>query len=239
MAEFFYFANPFKHLFIYLFMKIGILFSGGKDSVLTAWLLKKEGHNLSCLISVWSSNDYSFMFHTPAVGLTKRQAELMGVPLIIQRTKGEKEIELKDLEIAIIEAVTKYSIKGIGVGAVASRYQKERVEKICKKLNIKCFSPLWGMDQKEILEILVKNNFEVILSGVAAYPFDKGWVGKKIDKSFIEEIVKLNEKFGVNLAGEGGEFESLVINGPIFKKKLEVKLKKVVGEGNEWRGEFE
>jgi asparagine synthase (glutamine-hydrolysing) len=178
------------------------------------------------------------MFHTPTIELTKKQAECMELPLIVQETAGEKEIELEDLEKAIRSAVKKYKIEGIVTGAVESIYQASRVQNICNKLGIECINPLWQKNQIEILEDLIKNKFEVLISGVAAYPFDKKWIGRKIDKKFIEEIGILSNKYKINPAGEGGEFESLVVNCPLFSKKLNAKLKNVFGEGNAWRGEF-
>ena len=220
-------------------MKLGVLFSGGKDSTYAAYLAKQEEHELGCLISIWSENKESFMFHTPAIEITKKQAELMRVPLLIQKTKGNKEEELNDLEKAIKLAVKRYKIEGIVTGAVESVYQSSRIQKICNALGIECFNPLWQKDQIELLEELVKNKFEIIISGVFAYPLDKGWVGRKIDSTFIKEINVLQEKYKINPAGEGGEFESLVINCPLFSRGLEVKLRKVIGEGNAWVGEFE
>lgn len=220
-------------------VRLGVLFSGGKDSTYAAWLAKKEGYGISCLISLWSKNKDSFMFHTPAIELTKGQAECMKIPLLIQETEGEKERELKDLEKAIKLAIKKYKIKGIVTGAVESVYQASRVQNICNKLGVECFNPLWQKNQIEILEDLIKNNFEVIISGVAAYPLDKKWIGRKIDKKFIEEIKALSDKYQINIAGEGGEFESLVLNCILFKKRLNVELKNVSGEGNAWRGDFE
>ncbi len=219
-------------------MQLGVLFSGGKDSTYAAWLAKKEGYKISCLISLWSKNKDSFMFHTPAIELTKRQADCMKIPLIIQETRGEKEKELKDLEKAIKLAVKKYKIEGVVTGAVESVYQASRVQNICNKLGIECFNPLWQKNQIEILEDLIKNKFEVIISGVAAYPLDKKWIGRKIDGKFIEEIKVLSDKYRINPAGEGGEFESLAVNCPLFKKRLDVEIRNVFGEGNAWRGEF-
>jgi diphthine-ammonia ligase len=219
-------------------MRLGVLFSGGKDSTYAAWLAKKEGCRISCLISLWSKNKDSFMFHTPAIELTKKQAECMEIPFVVQETFGEKEEELKDLEKAIKLAIKKYKIQGIVTGAVESVYQASRVQKICNKLKIECFNPLWQKNQIEILEDLIKNKFEVIISGVAAYPLDKKWIGRKIDKKFIEEIKVLAEKYKINPAGEGGEFESLVVNCPLFKEKLEGDIKDIVGVDNSWRAVF-
>jgi ABC transporter with metal-binding/Fe-S-binding domain ATP-binding protein len=220
-------------------MKIGVLFSGGKDSTYAAWLAKKSGHELACLITLFSENEESYMFHTPAIKLTEKQAKLMGLPLITRETKGEKEKELKDLKRAIEKAKVKYNIKGIVTGALASNYQAERIQKICEELDLKCLNPLWHKDQLEYLKELVENRFEVIITAVGAYRFDKKWIGRRIDNNFIEEIKVLANRFAINPAGEGGEFESLVVNCPLFRKKLGFKLIDILGEGNSWRGILE
>ncbi|MEK6873616.1 MAG: TIGR00289 family protein, partial [Nanoarchaeota archaeon] len=80
---------------------------------------------------------------------------------------------------------------------------------------------------------------EVVITGVAAYPLDEKWLGKKIDKRFIEQIKELNEKYKINPAGEGGEFESFVLNCPLFKRKLKIESWKDYGEKNNWRRELE
>ena len=219
-------------------MKLGVLFSGGKDSTYAAWLAQKQGHELVCLISVISENKESYMFHTPAIAMTSKQAELMAIPLIIQKTKGEKEKELADLEKAIKTAVEKYKIEGIVTGALASVYQASRIQTLCNKLNIQCINPLWQKNQITLLEELIKNKFDVIIVGVFAYPLDKTWVGRKIDAQYIEDVKKIQEKYKINPAGEGGEFESLVINCPLFKKQLEFSIKNVAGEGNSWVAEL-
>lgn len=220
-------------------MKVGILFSGGKDSTYTCYLAKKMGHEVACLITIFSKNPESFMFHTPAIELSKKQAELMGIPLITKKTEGEKEKELEDLRRAVEKAKVKYNLQGIVTGAVVSNYQASRIAEICRSLGLKCLNPLWNKNQVELLEELIENKFEVIISGVAAYPFDKKWVGRRIDGRFIYDIKKFAEKYRINPAGEGGEFETLVINCPLFKKKLSIKITDIIGGGNAWRGIFQ
>ena len=78
-------------------MKLGVLFSGGKDSVYSAYLAKQKGHELVCLITIHSENPDSFMFHTPSIEKTQKQAQVMNIPLIIQETQGKKEEELKEM----------------------------------------------------------------------------------------------------------------------------------------------
>jgi diphthine-ammonia ligase len=219
-------------------MKVGVLFSGGKDSTYAAWLAKKTGYEVECLITLESKNKESFMFHTPAIEFTKEQARLMGIPLISRETAGEKEEELKDLKRAIEKAIVKYNIKGIVTGAVESVYQSSRIQKICSELDLECFNPLWQKDQEELLGDLVKNKFEAVIAGVFAYPLDQKWLGRKIDERFIEKIKEMNRKYSISIAGEGGEFESFVVNCPMFKTHIKIKDMKISGEGNAFRAEF-
>lgn len=202
--------------------KLAILFSGGKDSVYAAYLAQKQGYNLSCLISIHSENKESYMFHTPSIEKTKQQAEAMQIPLIIQNTKGEKEIELEDMKSAIKKAIKEFKIKGIITGAIESIYQATRVQKICNELEIECFNPLWQKNEKQYLNELIDNKFEVILVGVYAYPLDETYLGTTINKEFLKKINKIDKKFAIHPAGEGGEFETLVIDCPLFRKRLNI-----------------
>ena len=204
-------------------MKLALLFSGGKDSTYAGYLAKKLGYEISCLITIISENQDSYMFHAEKIRLTNEQAKIMGIPIIQKTTKGDKELELKDLTSAIKEAIKKYKIKGVITGAIESVYQSSRIQKICNELKIECFNPLWQKDQIEHLNDLVKNKFDVIITKVAADGLDERWIGMKIDKKTIDELKELNEKYKINPAGEGGEFETLVLNCPMFKKRLELK----------------
>jgi len=220
-------------------MKTATLFSGGKDSCYSAYLAKQQGHELTCLISIFSENPESYMFHTPSIKKTKQQAKVIGIPLIIQKTQGKKEEELKDLEEAIKKAKDKCKIQAVVTGALYSEYQISRIQKICTKLNLECFNPLWHKDEFEYLKELIKNKFKIIITGVAAYPLDEKWLGRKINKQFIEDTRQLHEKYKIHPAGEGGEFETFVLNCPLFKKPLEIIGKKINGEGNSWRMEID
>jgi len=221
-------------------MKVGVLFSGGKDSTYSTYLAKKKGYELVCLISVFSENEESYMFHTPSIKKTIKQAEIMNLPIITQKTKGKKEEELKDLEKAIKKAKDKYKIDVIVTGAIDSVYQTFRIQKICDKLNLKCFNPLWHKDEISYLKELWKNNFKAIITGVFAYPLDKNWLGREINKDFIKEVELLKRKYKIHPAGEGGEFETFVLDCPLFKKPLKLKSKKIVSTGKySWKMEIE
>jgi ABC transporter with metal-binding/Fe-S-binding domain ATP-binding protein len=221
-------------------MKIASLFSGGKDSVYSSYLAKKQGYEIVCLITILSKNKESYMFHTPSIEKTKNQAKVMNIPLIIGKTEGNKEEELKDLEKAIEKAIKQYKIEGIVTGAIKSVYQASRIQSICEKLGIKCLNPLWQINELNYLNDLVKAKFNVIIIGVFAYPLNQSWLGREINQQFIQEVAKLNEKYKIHPAGEGGEFETFVLDCPLFKKPLKIKGYKDYKEGeNSYRREIE
>ena len=130
-------------------MKVGVLFSSGKDSTYVIHLAKKLGHEISCLITMESKNNESYMFHTPNINLAELCAEAMEIPIIIEQTKGKKESELEDLKKVINNAKKKYEIEGIVTGALSSTYQGARIQNICNDLNLWCFNPLWQKNQIE------------------------------------------------------------------------------------------
>ena len=202
-------------------MNLAVLFSGGKDSYLALEYASKE-HQISCLLTLESKKEDSWMFHTPAIEWTKLQAESMKIEHLRLQTSGVKEEELDDLQKIIKSAISKYSIEGIVTGALASIYQSSRVQKICNNLGLWCFNPLWQMPQKKLLQELLSNNIESIITGVAAEPFDDQWLGRSIDSECISNLIALESKYGINPAGEGGEIESFVTNASLFSKPIQI-----------------
>ncbi|MBU0636499.1 diphthine--ammonia ligase, partial [Candidatus Micrarchaeota archaeon] len=220
-----------KGLFLESFLKkpkqrLGALISGGKDGWYAAFIQQQKNYSIECLISMKSKNKYSFMFHTPNIHLVKVQSKASQIPLILGSTPGKKELELKELKKTIQKAKQKFNLDGIVNGALLSNYQRERIEKVCDSLGLKIYSPLWQKEQLQELEELLQNKFEIIFSSIAAQGLSKEWLGKTINKKTISELKKLQEQLGFNAAGEGGEFETLVLDCPMFKQKITVKKAK-------------
>jgi diphthine-ammonia ligase len=212
-------------------MKLGVLFSGGKDSTL-ALHKATDKEEVVCLITLVSENKESFMFHTPNIDVTALQAEALGLPLVQKVTEGKPEEELKDLEEAIAQAVKAYEIEGVVSGAVESVYQAERIQRVCNRLRVWCLNPLWKRNQKLLLEEVVAKGFKVIISGVFAYPLDSSWLGKEINTALIGKLLQLEKEFGLSPSGEGGEIETTVLDAPLFKRKIEVLDYEVDVKGN-------
>lgn len=202
-------------------MKLGVLFSGGKDSVFACW--RAMGKNeVACLITLFSENPDSYMFHTPNISRTGLQAEAMGIPLLTWKTHGIKEEELSDLRAAIAAAKEQFGIQGIVTGAIESVYQAARVQRVCRDEDLWCYNPLWQTDQVDYLRRLLKDGFSVIISGVFAYPFDSSWLGASLTGERIQELERLERKYRINPSGEGGEIETFVLDAPFFQKRIEI-----------------
>lgn len=215
-------------------MKLAVLFSGGKDSTLALhYALKK--HRVKYLVSIFSQNPESYMYHTENIKLVEEQAKALQIPLIPRESSGEKEKELEDLKFALQEI--REEIKGVVVGAVESKYQYSRVNSLAKELELEVFAPLWKKDPEKLLRNLIDLGYEAIITAVKAEGFSKEWLGRKIDKDCLKDLLKLREKYGIHLMGEGGEYETFVTDGPIFKKKIEILKEKK--KWNKLGGELE
>ena len=211
-------------------LKLGVLFSGGKDSSSSAYLMKQQNYQLTCLIHLKSKNPNSYMFQTAGTEVVELQAQAMELPLLTQLTIGEKETELQDLETALKNAKEQYQIEGIISGALFSTYQRDRIEKICDKLGLKIFSPLWHKPQDKHLLDLLEQKFEIVLTAIAAQGLDKTWLNRKITMEDITQLRSLHQKIGLNIAGEGGEFESIVLNCPLFHQRIILEQTEIIEE---------
>lgn len=210
-------------------VRIALLFSGGKDSVMVLNLARMNGHEVTTLVSMIPKRDDSYMFHVPNIRHTDTIAKAIGIPVITKETAGEKEKELDDLR----DVLAGLDIDAVGAGAVASSYQNERVGAIARELGLKVYAPLWQVGQDEVLRSEVDAGLEIIITGVFAEGLGNEWLGRRIDSAAICELEKLVAKYGINITGEGGEYETIVLDAPFFKGRLEiVKSKKVINSNS-------
>ena len=212
-------------------VRLGVLFSGGKDSTYAAYIMQKQNYELACLINLICENKDSYMFQTAGIELVPLQAQALGLPLLCQKSSGLKEKELIDLERALGEAKAKFNVGGIVTGAVASVYQRDRIEKICDKLGLKVFSPLWHKEQSLEVQELLQFGFTFVLSAVAADGFDHSWLGRTITPEDLKKLLILHKKLGINVNGEGGEYESLVLDCPLYSKRVVIDELSVIEDG--------
>lgn len=162
------------------------------------------------------------MFHYPAVRWTKLQAEAIGIPHTIIPTKGVKEKELEDLSIGLGRLAKSSGIEGIVSGAVASEYQRTRIDNICEGLGLRSFAPLWHKNQEQLVREQLESGFEIVITACNALGLDAKWLGRKLGLFELAELVKLHKRYGLSIAFEGGEAETFVTAAPLFKDRLVV-----------------
>jgi len=199
-------------------MRVAALVTGGKDSVLALYRAQKMGHDVEVLAAMIPKRDDSYMFHFPNIHLTELLSRAVEIPLVKAETSGIKEKELEDLK----KLLASLDVDGVVSGAVSSSYQKERIERICQELDLKSVAPLWHEDPLDLMREIIDLKFKVIIIGVYAYGFDQSWLGKEINSATLDSLVELHDKYQISLVGEGGEYESLVLDAPIFKKRIEI-----------------
>jgi diphthine-ammonia ligase len=202
-------------------MKAAVLFSGGKDSTMAAYKAMEDGWKVEYLLSMHSENPHSYMFHVPNIHLTQLLSQAMEVPLIQAKTPGEKEEELEDLRNALKDLKNR-GIEAVFTGAIHSEYQKSRIDNLCHEVGLKSKAPLWHRDPLDYMQEVVDLGFEVMITSVSAEGLDESWLGRVVDEDLLEELKGLHEKYGLHMAFEGGEAETLVLDGPIFKKKINI-----------------
>tara|TARA_Y100000748_G_scaffold301406_1_gene301539 strand:+ start:96 stop:767 length:672 start_codon:yes stop_codon:yes gene_type:complete len=205
-------------------MKVAVLASGGKDSTYASWWALMQGWSLEVMITVKITGDDSMMFQLQNTEIAKFQAESIGVEWIEVKSSGIENDEIYELEDKIREF--EGSLDAIVVGALRSDYQKTRIERMCERLGLISFCPLWHHNPSEHMNSLIEHGFDVRIVSVSSEGLDEKWLGKKITKDCLDELTILSEKFRFNLDGEGGEFETITLDAPHFKKTIICEGKK-------------
>ena len=219
-------------------MKLACFFSGGKDSTYAIHLAKKQGHDVVCLLSIFAKSEESHLLHYPNLRWTKLQSESMNIPqLTIISNSNETNDELIVMEKLLQNAKEQFQIDGLVHGGIKSKFQKEKFETLCKKLNLVSIAPLWETNPKEYMNQLLDSNFHFMMVTVSSDGLDEQWLGKLISKSDIEVLNNLSDKFGFNLNFEGGESETFVINCPLFSHPI--KINEFTKNWDGYRGRFE
>ena len=214
------------------------LFSGGKDSSWALYRALEEGHPVERLVTVHPQGD-SYMYHTPATDLAALAAESVGIELLdvhpqdfgaddVTDSGEQGDIELEPLERALESLAEEWGgIGGVTAGAVESDYQTSRIEGMCERLGADLFAPLWQEDPHELADAMLGAGFEIRIVQVAAGGLNESWLGRTLDREAFEDLTALNERYGVHVLGEGGEFETLVVDGPHMDRRIELEYESV------------
>ena len=218
------------------------LFSGGKDSSWALYRALERGLDVRRLVTVHPAGD-SYMYHVPATDLATLAAESVGIPLVDVEpgdfeaeaaadsgTQGDAELEPLEAALRELDAELEGGLAGVTAGAVESEYQTSRIEGMCDRLGCDLFAPLWQEAPRTLADRMLAAGFEIVVVQVAAGGLDESWLGRTLDEAALEELEALNERYGVHILGEGGEFETLVVDGPHMDRRIALEYEP------EWEG---
>jgi len=199
-------------------VRVAALFSGGKDSTYAAHVAVQRGWDLTQLVSILPEDRDSMLFHVPNLHMTGLLAEAMRFPLTTENAKAGEDGELD----ALRRVFRRLEVDGIVVGAIASDYQHERVNRIADESGLRVFAPLWRHDPRRLVRDYLASGLEIVFSNVSAEGLDASWLGRRWDEETVLDLLRLEATRGVHPCGEGGEFETLVLDGPMFDQRVEI-----------------
>jgi len=213
-------------------LRVAVMFSGGKDSCYSVWLVQRQAWDIAKLVTVRPQATDSWMFHYPNVEWTGLQADAMGLQLALVSSPCD---ELEGLEETLRVMKRDEGVEGLVTGAVASDYQKSRFDSLCERVGLKSFSPLWHKNPGVLVDDLISAGFRIVMSGVAASGLDEAWLGKELTSVEWGRLKELSERHGLHLSGEGGEYETFVIDAPYFSKSISMLESERVWDGQSGR----
>ncbi|MFC6836400.1 diphthine--ammonia ligase [Halomarina ordinaria] len=217
------------------------LFSGGKDSSWALYRALEADHPVERLVTVHPAGD-SYMYHVPATDLAALAAESVGIPLVSVRPDdfgaedvddagAQGDAELEPLEAALADLARDLGgIGGVTAGAVESSFQTDRIRAMCERLDAALFAPLWQEEPRDLADAMLDAGFEIRIVQVAAAGLDESWLGRTLDAAALADLETLNDRYGVHILGEGGEFETLVTDAPHMDRRIELAYE------TEWDG---
>lgn len=219
------------------------LFSCGKDSSWALYRALETGLPVGRLVTVHPPTD-SYLYHVPGTQLAPLAAESIGLPLVEvdasdlgappdgHDSTGQGDRELEPLERALERITARTDLAGITAGAAESEFQAGRFRAMCDRLGIELFAPLWGANPVEALGSMLEANFDVRVMSVAAQGLGVDWLGRRLDAGALDDLRRLNARHGVHVLGEGGEFETVVLDGPHMERPIEIEAEPVWSDGH-------
>jgi len=201
--------------------------SGGKDSCFACHLALAQGYKISHLVNFISQQYQRVSFHGTEKRLIQLQSQAIGIPVLQKETTPDGcEAEFKEAVLALLPE----GIKGMVFGDIYLDEHREWVERVCAELGIEAVEPLWGESTESVLSGFIEAGFEAIVVGAKAQLIDQEWVGRGVDIDFMNYLKSKD----IDLCGENGEYHTLVVNGPLFKRKIEITKSRIVKRDGYW-----
>jgi len=193
--------------------------SGGKDSCFACYQATGNGRQVRYLLNMITEDGQRSWTHGLSSELLQMQAQAMGIPLMQKRTTmADYEVDFKKMLLTLKQK----GISGGVFGDIDIEEHRQWVERVCHEVAVTPCLPLWGQSQDAILKGFIASGFEAIVVAAKADLFGEEWLGRRLDRDFLEQLEKLRETKDITPCGEAGEYHTLVIDGPLFGKRIEI-----------------
>jgi diphthine-ammonia ligase len=218
-------------------LRVLALLSGGKDSVCAIETARGFGWDIAAALVLRPAEDDAWMFHTPNLDVVAGVAECLGLPLVEADVRVGKDEEVEDLERAVAAAKRDLDLDGLVSGALASEYQRTRIDGVGHRTGLKTFAPLWHKEPRGYVDSLVAGGWDIRFSRTAADGVPASWAGQRLDAQKVAAMAAHRAR--PHVAGEGGEYETLVLDAPCYRRRLVVERASVDSSVNRatWRVE--
>lgn len=201
--------------------------SGGKDSCFALYEAIAAGYQVSHLVNFISKEFHRVSFHGTEGRLIQLQSQALGIPLLQKETTWDGyEQEFKEAVKSLMPA----GVEGMIFGDIYLEEHKNWVERVCSELGIKAVEPLWGRAPEDVLSAFIEAGFEAVIVSAKSDLIDQSWVGRVVDKAFIEYLKEKN----IDVCGENGEYHTLVTSGPLFDGRIQLFESRVIKRDNYW-----
>jgi diphthine-ammonia ligase len=204
--------------------KVFTSWSGGKDCCLALNRALAGGLDVHYLANTVSADGQRSCSHGMMAEVIRTQAKALGIPIVQQPTTGDN---YRAEFVKMLQAFKREGIEGGVFGDIDFNAHREWIDNVCQETGITPYLPLWLEDQHKLMEEFIDAGFIAIIVAVKAELLGQEMLGKRIDRSFLASLGK-----NITPCGEAGEFHSLVIDGPIFKKRLEITESQKVTRGD-------
>ena len=205
--------------------------SGGKDSCFACYRATINGLKVRYLANMITDDGKRSWSHGQSPELLQAQSQAIGIPLVQHRaTRDNYEAEFKNM----LRTFKEEGIDGGVFGDIDFNEHREWIERVCQAVDITPHLPLWGENQEKILRDFINLGFETIIVVTKSDLLGEEWLGRKVDLDFLKHLDKLRETKNITPCGESGEYHTFVIDGPLFKQRVEIMETRKVFRDEHW-----
>lgn len=194
-----------------------LFFSGGKDSMLALDRSIRRGRNVASLVTLYDDASQRVRFHGVPIDLMRAQAEALGIPIALYATTPST---FEQVYLATLADLRSNGIHGLIFGNIHLTDVRAWYEERVRAAGLDHLEPLWGEAPATLAAEVVERGYEAIVTCTEDKTADQRWLGQRLDAPLLSAFAAA----GIDICGEHGEYHTFVVDGPLFRHRLNVSL---------------